>query len=430
MDKRIEAALERRRERLAAAWDLNDELALVFAGEPIGIPGGADQQYPFRAHPEYFYLTDRNQPGGVLAFDSQDGWRDFTPQVSEAERVWEGRGESDGEPLTLLEGWLAARRGRPLITLGAGPAAIRSDPQGTKRLRDALTHVRRPKDDVELERIRASVAATAGGFEAARRFIRAGVSEREIQIELEAGFFRAGADATAYSTIVGVGTNAAVLHFTPTARRAREGDLALIDAGAETRRYAADVTRTYSVGALSGARRELYEIVLSAQVRAVEACVVGAEWRDVHLRAALDLAEGLAQMGVLRGAADALVEQDAHALFFPHGIGHMLGLGVRDAGGYLAGRKRSTRPGLSTLRMDLPLEAGYVVTVEPGLYFIPALLNDPARRDKHADAVHWGKVDSLLDIGGVRIEDNVLVTPEGPQTLTSAISKRVDRSSE
>ena len=154
---------------------------------------------------------------------------------------------------------------------------------------------------------------------------------------------------------------------------------------------------------------------------AIARCVPGAEWREIHLAAALQIAEGLVSLGILVGAPDSLVERDTHAMFFPHGLGHMVGLGVRDASGYLPGRKRSDRPGLNMLRTDLPLEKGYLMTVEPGIYFIPALLQDPALRERHRDAVRWDRVDSLLDFGGIRIEDDVLVTDGTPEVLTSAI---------
>ena len=127
----------------------------------------------------------------------------------------------------------------------------------------------------------------------------------------------------------------------------------------------------------------------------------------------------------MRGNAEALVEQEAHLLFFPHGIGHLVGLGVRDASGTLPGRPRSTRASLKNLRMDFPLAPGYVVTVEPGLYFIPPLLNDPARREKFRDCVAWDKVTPHLALGGVRIEDNVLVTSGAPEVLTAAIPKNL-----
>lgn len=447
--------IRKRRERVAKAWDLSDEYVLVGAGEAVPILGAGDQQYPFISHAEYFYLADQETPGGVVAYDPKEGWCDFVPEVGEAERVWEGREDVDGTPLTQLGAWIAARRGRPLIMLGTPLPCTRSEPGRTAELREALTHARRPKDAVELERMRRANAASAAGFEVARSMICAGVSERDVQIETEAAFFRAGGDRTAYGTIVGTGSNAAVLHFTPTRRTIRAGEAVLIDAGAEVGRYASDVTRTYQAGAAKGGAgfgaaggadakggaeapmctgsasgggdaglfRALYEVVLRAQKAAIQRCRANVEFREVHLAAARDLAEGLADFGVLRGRPDALVEQDAHALFFPHGLGHMVGLGVRDASGYLPGRKRSTRPGLSALRTDLPLLPGYVMTIEPGVYFIPPLLNDPQRRAKHRDAVNWAKVDTLLEFGGIRIEDNVLVTDAAPEILTAAIPK-------
>jgi Xaa-Pro aminopeptidase len=245
-------------------------------------------------------------------------------------------------------------------------------------------------------------------------------------VELEAEFFRRGGDRTAYGTIVGAGSNAAVLHFSPTDRVIEAGDVVLIDAGAEVGRYDSDITRTYRAGKPDGFFRDLYQVVLGVEQRGVARCVAGAEWRDVHLAAAHEIAEGLIALGLLRGSASSIVDQDAHALFFPHGLGHLVGLGVRDASGYLPGRQRSTRPGLSMLRTDLPLQPGYVITVEPGIYFIRALLDDPERRAKYRDAVDWSRVDGLLDFGGIRIEDNAHVTQGEPEVLTQAVPKTLE----
>jgi Xaa-Pro aminopeptidase len=184
-----------------------------------------------------------------------------------------------------------------------------------------------------------------------------------------------------------------------------------------------DVTRTFCVGAPSAFQRDLHQVVLHAQQRAVAACVPGAEWKEVHLGAARDMVQGLVDMGVMRGGASALVERNAHMLFFPHGVGHMVGLGVRDGSGNQPGRAKDPRPCLENLRMDLPLAEGYVLTVEPGLYFIPYLLRDVARRERHRDDVNWALVDEHLHVGGVRIEDSVHVTASGPENLTAAISK-------
>jgi len=133
------------------------------------------------------------------------------------------------------------------------------------------------------------------------------------------------------------------------------------------------------------------------------------------------MTKGLVSLGILKGDPQSLVERDAHALFFPHGLGHLVGLGVRDASGRLPGREPSTRPGLASLRMDLPLQPGYVTTVEPGLYFIEPLLRDPKRREKYADDVNWDGLGRWLPLGGVRLEDNILVTHAGPVNLTKDI---------
>ena len=421
------AQLEARRSRTAAAWSLHDEVVLIAAGEPISIPGGADQTFPFLSHAEYFWLTDHEAPGAVLAFDPMEGWTDFVPETTEAERVWEGRGDAPGTPLARLKDWLAARAGRQLVSLGAAlPNAGGLDARALE-LRGTLTHVRRPKDEAELARLRAACAASARGFAAIAPRIRAGVTERALQIELEAEFFRSGGDRTGYGSIVGAGSNAGVLHFEPGERVVRPGDVVLIDAGAEIRRYTSDVTRTYrAAGGDAGFFRALYAVVLGLQERAVASCRVGVEWRDVHMRACRDTAAGLVDLGLMRGDPDALVERDAHALFFPHGLGHMVGLGVRDASGYLPGRVRSDRPGLNMLRTDLPLERDYVITVEPGIYFIPALLRDQARRKRYADCIAWDKIDGLLGFGGIRIEDNIHVTDGDPENLTTAIPKTLE----
>jgi Xaa-Pro aminopeptidase len=414
--------LQQRRQRAAAAWALRDELVLIGAGPLVHIPGGADQTYPYMAHSEYVWLAGHESPDSVLAFDPRQGWTDFVPPVTQAERVWEGRTEAGGTPLHELAGWLAARRGRPVVMLGCAVPGLGGDEARTAALREQLLHARRPKDAHELALLRKACEATAAGFKALVAALRPGVSERELQVEMELAFLRSGGDRTGYGSIVGVGSNSAVLHFTPSARRTQPGDLVLVDAGAEVGRYTADVTRTYRLpGGEDGFFRSLHALVQSVERNALDRCRPGAEWRDIHLAAAREISEGLVALGLLVGAPDSLLERDTPALFFPHGIGHMVGLGVRDASGYLPGRTRSDRPGLSMLRTDLPLEAGYVMTVEPGIYFIPALLQDPALRERHRDAVRWDRVDALMGFGGIRIEDDVLVTASDPEVLTAAI---------
>ncbi len=415
--------LERRRDAAASAWELTDEIVLIGAGEPIEVPGHGDITYPFRAHTEYFYLTDRNRPGGTLAFDPHEGWSDFVVPASASERLWSGAlgGDPDGLPADELDAWLASRRGRPTACLGAGPAGVRCDAELSETVRFGLSHVRRVKDPVELERMRRAERATSAGFAAVMPSLIEGTSERAAQIELEAAAFRSGGDAMAYDTIVGSGPNSAVLHFAPSSRRFRSGELVLIDAGAECDGYASDITRTYPVGGeLSSDQQELHSLVHAAEREAIAHCTAGREWRDVHLVAARVIAEGLVALGILRGAPETLLETGAAWLFFPHGIGHLVGLGVRDAGGTLAER-RDDPPPFPHLRIDLPLREGMVVTVEPGIYFIPAILEDDERRRRHAAEVDWDRVERMLGFGGIRIEDNVLITESGPEVITGDV---------
>ena len=428
----IDAQLARRRAALAAAWQRDDAVVLVVAGEPLAVPGRGDLTYPFLAHSEYFYLTDRNRPGGVLAYDPAEGWSDFVAPVTSAERLWSGASDdyASGLPLPELEQWLRARAARPLATLGSpapatawwpSPDGPGLDAELGEELRYALNDVRRVKDAVELGRMRAAAAATTAAFCAVVEVLVEGTSEREAQIELEAAAFRHGAEAMAYETIVASGPNSAVLHFPPTARRLRDGDLVLIDAGAAHRGYAADVTRTYPVGGRLGPEQlELHSVVRAAQLAAIELCAPGTEWREVHAAAARAIAEGLAAAGILRGGRDELVESGAVALFFPHGIGHLVGLGVRDAHGPLRER-RDAPPPFPNLRIDLPLRAGMTVTVEPGVYFVPAILGDPELRRRHRDRVAWDRVDALAGFGGIRIEDDVLVTEDGCELLSAEV---------
>jgi Xaa-Pro aminopeptidase len=418
--------LAERRRRVADAIGLRDEILLIGAGEPIPLPEGTDQTYPFYAHPEYYYLTGIDSPGGVLAFDprqrSSKRWVSFVPEVTETEKMWEGRTQLSGTPLPGLEPWLGIRHGRPIINLGAPLRGVRSDESDVARTREQFTHVRRAKDDVELSLVRRAAAATTKGFSAVRRHIRAGVSERALQIELETEFFRNGADGVGYGTIVGSGPNSAVMHFSPSRREILRGEFVLIDAGARVDHYVIDVTRTFVAGHKPTLfQRDLFSLVLEAERNAISRCVPGAEWKDLHLKAAIEMTAGLIELKLMKGNAESLVEQGAHTLFFPHGLGHLVGLGVRDASGRYPGRPKDESPALRNLRMDLPLAAGYVTTVEPGLYFIPAILNDPKRRQQYRQSVNWPRVDNCLGCGGVRIEDNIVVTENGPEVLTASI---------
>jgi Xaa-Pro aminopeptidase len=405
--------LERRRAAAAAAWNLDGGVVLVMAGDEIPVPGRGDRTYPFRSHSEYLYLTDRERPRGVIAYGPDDGWVEFVAPVTAEELLWTGLdGDREGvpegtRPLDELDTWVG---GRPVRGLGA---AVDADVE----LRDALVHVRRPKDDVELERMRTAAEATRAGFAELVPLITVGRTERELQVTLEAAFLRNGGDFLAFEAVVAAGDHAAVLHFSPTARELRAGDLLLVDAGAEHRGYASDVTRTYAVDRTFSAEQALvYDTVRRAGEAAITACRPGTEWRDVHRAAALVVAEGLVELGVLRGSAETLVESGAATLFFPHGVGHLVGLGVRDTGP-ASNEERERVPGLPRLRVDIPLQPRHAWTVEPGIYFVPALLS----RERGRDDVDWERADELHGFGGVRLEQNVLITDDGCDVLTTAV---------
>ncbi|WP_322797358.1 aminopeptidase P family protein [Tepidiforma sp.] len=435
-----------RRARVARAWGLDRGTVLVASGLPVPI-AGTDQFHDFHAHAEFRYLAGIAEPASVLAFDPAEGWQLFVAFPTPDDRIWTGDGPDPAalaaasglvpRPIEELEAWLEPRRAEPLALLGNHDLARRPggyrlagfhrlevspDEELSARLSWVISEQRRAKDPAELDAMRRAAAASRAGHLLALCTARPGQAERALQVELEAEFFRAGADRTAYGSIVGSGPNAAILHAAPTRRELRPGDLVLIDAGAEVDGYASDVTRTFPVGPrFEGFQRDLYALVLQTQRAAIEAARPGVEYRDLHLAACRRIAAGLVDLGILRGSPDDLVDCDAHALFFPHGLGHLLGLATHDAGGCLQGRTPSDRFGLKWLRADLPLQPGYVVTIEPGIYFIPAILRDPARRERYREAVNWDRVDSLLQLGGIRIEDDILVTEDAAEVLTADI---------
>jgi Xaa-Pro aminopeptidase len=420
----IERELRRRRDAVSGAWEPSGQVVLIGAGEPIHRPGRDDITYRYESHSEYYYLTDRNRPGGVLAFDPSEGWIEFLAPVTVDERLWSGAPaiEPAGPTTDALPGWLEARRGRPAVWLGSAPPDAHSDQSLAEEARFGLAAVRRIKDEVELERMRLAQRATRSAFASVVPRLRAGISERQVQVELEAEALRHGAEVMAYDTIVGSGPNSAVLHFPPSARELRNGELVLIDAGAQYLGYASDITRTYPVGGtFTAEQEELHALVHRAELAAIERCRAGVEWRDIHLVAALVIAEGLVSFGLLKGDPDSLVDSGAAWLFFPHGVGHLVGLGVRDAGGTPLRERRNQPKPYPNLRIDLPLEPGMAVTVEPGIYFVPAILRDPDKRRAHHDQVNWDKVDGMLDFGGIRIEDNLVIGEEGHEIITADV---------
>jgi Xaa-Pro aminopeptidase len=242
--------------------------------------------------------------------------------------------------------------------------------------------------------LRASAAIAAAGHRAAMRAARPGAGEWEMEAALEGTFRAMGASGPAFPSIVGAGGNATVLHYVANSARAADGDLVLIDAGADFAMYCSDVTRTFPVsGRFTTPQRELYEVVLAAEEAAIAAARPGAPVGGVHDAAVRALVEGMVRLGILRGEPDPLIEEGAHRRYYMHQTSHWLGLDVHDAGGY-------QEEGGS-----VALQEGMVLTVEPGLYL-------PARDEQVPE--HFRGI-------GIRVEDDVVVGAEGPELLTRGV---------
>jgi len=223
----------------------------------------------------------------------------------------------------------------------------------------------------------------------------------------------------AYNGIHASGPNSAILHYVDNTRQMQEGDLFLIDAGYEYNGYSSDSTRTYPVnGKFDGNQAAIYQTVLNAQQATIDAAKPGVRMEDLHMIAARIILEGLEEIGLIKGEIDDLMENDIFALFFPHGLGHFLGLDTHDVGGYPKGIDRIERPGLRYLRTRRELLPGMVITIEPGLYFIPALLKPAFDDEKKKKFLNPDKLESFFEFGGVRIEDNLIITDDSSENMT------------
>jgi Xaa-Pro dipeptidase len=287
---------------------------------------------------------------------------------------------------------------------------------------DAVLHrlhlARSRKTPWELDRMRAASRRAARAHRAAASAFRARGSEHAIHLAYceAAG---QGERELPYANIVGLNEHAAVLHYQHQEREPpAEHRSLLIDAGASVDGYAADITRTFGNG--DAAFTELLDGVNRAQMALADATRPGRDFRDLHLEAHRLLAGVLADCGIVRMAPESIVETRLSSAFFPHGLGHFLGLQVHDVGGFLADESGATIPkpeGHPYLRCTRRLEAGNVITIEPGIYFIDLLLAE-VRSGPHAGSVDWAKVEHLARFGGVRIEDDVHVTDAAPENLT------------
>jgi len=411
----------------------------VFASAPTAVMHN-DVDHPFRQDSNFYYLTGFNEPEAVavlaphheehrfvlfvrpkdLEKEIWSGYRVGVDQTKErygadevypiaelgerlpkylekADRLYYHFGHDQSLNTTILKQWqrlLATYHKR-----GTGPVAI----EDAGLLMQTL---RRVKDAEELERLRRAIAIAAKAHNHAREITAPGRYEYEIQAEMEHIFRLEGAMGPAYPSIVASGDNACILHYVENNRQMQSGDLLLIDAGCAYDYYNADITRTFPVGGqFSPEQRILYELVLEAQIKAIEAVKPGAPFNAFHDAATRTLTEGMVELGLLAGSVDTLIEEKKHKAFFMHGTGHFLGLDVHDAG-ILRNPDKTWKP----------FEVGNVVTVEPGIYISPYY--EPAEGQPQIED-RWRGI-------GIRIEDDVLITELGHEVLTAAVPKSLD----
>lgn len=288
---------------------------------------------------------------------------------------------------------------RALEAVRVGPRSPHKGPHSIVDPVLTLHELRLRKEPAEVDRIREGNRITGDALREVMATTAAGTGEWQIQATLEAAFRREGGWGWGYPTIVGVGPNACVLHYDANSARAREGDLVLIDAGAEVDGYAADVSRTFPVAdRFSAPQRELYEVVLDAQRRAIEAARPGRTLEQLHRVAVETLNDGMCRLGLIAGPADEALEQERYKRYYPHQTSHWLGLDVHDVGLYFVGDEPRV------------LEPGMVFTVEPGLY-VPASDDEAPERFRGL---------------GIRIEDDVLVTADGHDDLSAGIPRTIE----
>lgn len=389
--------------------------------------------FPFRPNSDFWYLSGFPEPDAwlLLKRDGEDaGYHLFVLPRDRTRETWtgvrygeEGARERFGAdhawPLSELDEQLArlladvdvlyfafgrhggkeSRLHRVLARVRVGrkpelgPSTL-VDPDGL------LSELRLLKSEQELAVMRAGVEISTEAHLEAMRAVRPGMHEYEIQALLEYTFRRRGAWGWAYPSIVAGGPNACILHYVRNDGVFRDGELMLIDAGAEVDGYATDITRTTPVGArYEGAQRDIYQAVLDVQQKTIAGVVPGASINGLHEQVLRDLTQAMVDLGVLKGDVEALIEDKKHEAYYPHRTSHWLGVDVHDVGRY------ALRQG-----GHKPFEPGQVLTVEPGLYF-------PADDDELPAAFRGI---------GVRIEDDVLVTEAQPQVLTAGVPKKID----
>ena len=445
------------RERRRVLREAIPDGAILIMGNAAASRNYQDNVYPFRQDSHFLYYVGVSAPGMALLLEADGEEWLFGPAEGPDDIVWVGPkpGIEDHAAAAGVSSWGATEalreRVRALAQQGsivhylppyraqrrfALAALLDSDPRTINLgVSDDLMHAvlaqRMIKGADEIAEIENALAVTAEMYRAAMAATRPGKTEAEIVAVLVEQAAARGVQL-AFNPIVTV--RGEILHNESYLNTAADGDLMLIDNGAESAGfYASDVTRTFPVsGRFSDRQKDVYELVLESQLAVINAASPARSNKELHLIAARTIARGLVDIGLMEGDPEDAVAAGAHALFFPHGIGHMLGLDVHDMEdlgdivGYPEGERRSTQFGLSLLRMTRQLEPGFVITVEPGIYFNPVLIDRWQAGGLHRGFIRYDRLDGFRGFGGVRIEDDVLITDDGCRVLGPPIPKTVD----
>ncbi len=444
-----------RRTRLSKA--VGSGLILFLGNDEVGMNYTANV-YPFRQDSTFLYFWAVDHPGLSAVIDVDAGTETlFGDDVTVADVVWSGpqpsmadRAATGGVTATAPAASLAERLsaaltlGRPVhflapyraehtvklaALLGVAPGDVRD--KRSAALHQAVAAQRLYKTPEEVADIELAVDVSREMYAAAMRAARPGRKEHQVVAEIARVVMARGCT---YSFPPICSVHGETLHNPFYRNTLSAGDWLVLDSGAETPNHnASDITRTIPVsGTFSSRQRAIYDTVLGAQMGAIAAIKPGVPYRDVHLGAAKSIATSLAALGLMQGDLDEAVAAGAHALFFPHGLGHMMGMDVHDMEnlgedivGYGPGYERSTQFGLGYLRLARPLEPGFVLTVEPGVYFIPALIDQWKAEGRHTAFINYAEVEKFRDARGCRIEDDVLVTEKGGRVLGPAIPKTI-----
>ncbi len=447
---------QKRRQQLSQQVKSGLILLLGNLDSPINSAGNC---YRFRQDSSFLYFCGLDQPEVSILLDADSGgeilfgrkqslddviWSGSQPSLqSQAERVGISEIASIDNLRNMLSAAIAAGRTIHYLPtcraenkirlgnlLGKEIADIAKDSSPT--LIKAVVALRSIKGEEEIAELDTAADLGYQLHTTAMGMAREGIYEWEIAGELEAVAARAGR-MLSFPPIVTI--HGEILHNHQRNNQLQNGDLLLVDCGVESRlHYASDHTRTVPVGGkFSSRQRGIYQVVLSAMERAKELIRPGIAYLDVHLAACRTLVEGLHSLGLMQGNVDQAVAAGAQALFMPHGLGHMLGLDVHDMEdlgedyvGYDDRIQRSTQFGTSGLRLGRELQEGFVLTVEPGIYFIPKLIEQWQEADQHAEFINYARLTEYLDFGGIRLEDDLLVTKEGNRLLGRPIPLQID----